>query len=84
MRQVSLPLPVSAVPADVGARALLLLRGGRLRAAEPELRDHQEAGVSEPTGTGAPHVPIRQGLWAWPSDAGQIREGGDSKRMQRE
>ncbi len=36
----------STVPADVGARALLLLGGGRLLSAQPELRDHQEAGVS--------------------------------------
>lgn len=34
------------VPGDLGARAVLLLRGGRLLPAQPELRDHQKVGVS--------------------------------------
>lgn len=53
-------LPAS-VPADVRARPLLLLRGRHLHAAQPELRDHQEAGVPRPQGHSPVQPPLLQG-----------------------
>lgn len=49
------------VPADVGARAFLLLRGGRLLPAQPELRDHQEARMPRPPDCWALHAEVCQG-----------------------
>lgn len=76
-RNPSSPLPAHrssrpAVPADVRARALLLLRGGRLLPAQPELRDHQEARVPRPADRRALHAEVCQGgqLMGGPSTPG--------------
>lgn len=54
-------IAVCSVPADVGARAVLLLGGGRLHPAQPELRDHQEAGVPRPGHSCSLHEEVCQG-----------------------
>lgn len=68
------------VPADVGTRPVLLLRGGRVLPAQPELRDHQETGVSRPADRGPLHATLRQGLgctqgWYWVGILGVSRQG---------
>lgn len=55
------------VPANLGARPLLLFSGGCVHSAKPELWDHQKAGVPKPTGSGSLHVPLCKGQALWNS-----------------
>lgn len=61
---------LSTVSADLRPRPLFLFGGGRVHAAESKFWDHQEAGVSKPTGSGSLHVSLCKGqfpgdLWPW-------------------
>lgn len=55
----------STVSANVGACPLLLLRGGCVHSTKPEFWDHQEVGVSKPTGLGSLYVPLCKGQSAY-------------------
>lgn len=68
--QSSFSLTVSA---NIGARPLLLLRGGCVHSTQPEFWDHQEAGVSKSTGVGSLYVPLCKGQSAYGSKLPLIR-----------